>query len=773
MIKLCLIAPELAPFTTGGIGVLLHNLIREYEDSNVEFHVLAIEDWQVVDIAFKQTFPNATLWKMSNFSEESHPARKPPQWAFTTHPSHYKSYQIAGALNKMALQGVKFDIVEFPDWGGLAFCSCQEKLLGGWGHGEIAIRLHSTDSILRAGQPVAGGAGTAHLADLERKALRDADIVVAHLGAVAKATKDHFGFDDSWSQKLRIDAPPIAIQSQKAAVSFDAATPICFPSKIQALKRPEVFLNGMLAFLNSTPEYHGNVIFMAHPTDNRLREQLLSRIPPHLKNRVSFSANMAPTARTAMLGSGICVFPSPFESFCLTAYEASALGGWVVLNQDNPAFSERTTWTDNINCLKFDGTGLGLAECLHRAWQARKSLRIYPMQHEAEKAPYWLSAARDTFPDKMLNGKPPLVSVVVPYFNMGMYIERTIESIFASSYSNLEVIIIDDCSTDRGSQLTIREIQRSSSYDRVKIFTTPANLGLSAARNLGVRNSLGRYILTLDSDDTIRDDFIDVAVSALDSNQDYSLVVPQTAIISDESSPSRIDVIDYILFVGESIHAGAFINRFSTATSLGRRELYEEFPYDENLTSYEDWDFYLRASSAGKRFIVTNEIYFYYRRRNDSMISQNNYESHNRNLSLMRAKQRVRWGCSMIDMSILTDVEAYQRQMLDHSASSSEMRAKWMPALKDGHAHEPCSRHAVDEFQAQCLSRIWPKFILKLYNNYKLNRVIDDLRRHSTFDCQWYLEQYPDVAAAGMDPARHFILHGRREGRLPNSRGAL
>lgn len=798
MIKLCLVAPELAPFTSGGIGVLLQNLIQEYAASGVEFHVLALDAWHVDDPGFKVAYPQVQRWVMPDLLGPQVLGKHPPEWAFTTHPWHYRSYQVVEALAHIASQGVSFDVVEFPDWGGLGFCATQEKLLGNWAHGQIAVRLHSTDSILRPGQPVMGSASAAHLADLERKALRDADIVVAHLEAVADATRDHFGFDQTWLNQVKVNAPPIDTKASAHAISFDVGTPICFPSKIQALKRPDVFLNGALAFMNNAPDYKGNIVFMAHATDMRLKNYLEGRVPKHLAERVSFSTKMPQEARAAILSRAISVFPSPFESFCLAAYEASLMGGWVALNYENPAFGDNTLWKDGQNCLKFDGTALSLTTRLEKAWRGRSSAKIVAVNHTPTRTPYWLDlpsehkaivAARA--PTLEINGAEPLVSVIVPYFNMGRYILRTMESVLASTYSNLEVVLVDDRSTDEHSQMVLRKIEQAERFGAVRVVRAPTNVGLSGARNLGIREARGDYIFTLDSDDLIRDDFIAVAVDALERNPEFSLVVPQTAFISDEASPTEIKVVDHAIFIGEAIRGGSFANRYSTATSLGRREIYTEFPYDENLSSYEDWDFYSRLAWAGKRFIVTSDIYFYYRRRSGSMIAQNNNEKHARNMSILRSKQRITSPNFAFDMNVVSDAEAYADSLRAHAANEQialkeapqsdveQMRIRLeeqTAELRDAHEKLAAVQSIVIGARQLAARSIQPRprktmLFKKLRRAIAVKKAIRDLMASGHFDPEWYLAKYPDVARSGIDPARHYILYGRDEGRAPMANG--
>ncbi|ASW04889.1 glycosyltransferase [Rhizobium sp. 11515TR] len=804
MRKICFVAPELAPFSAGGIGVLIHNLLIEYEDEKVEYHVLALSDSSIDNNVFAHIFPKATLWRSADvLPMTSDAALAPPDWAFTTHPWHFKSYQAAQALKDLAARGIVFDIVEFPDWGGLGFCATQEKLLGNLGSTLISVRLHSTDSILRAGEPVTGGHGAANLSDLERKSLLDADIVVAHLSSIAEATQKHFGLSQEWLASVHVDSPPIPLKPASKSITFEATTNICFPSKIQALKRPDVFLNGALAFIRSHSDYKGNILFVAHPSDEGLRHQLASRIPPEFAERVSFLLNAPTSVRISILEKSISVFPSPFESFCLAAYEASMQGGWVALNGANPAFSNETIWKDGTNCLKFDGTSLGLAERLERAWLDRHKTQLHPVAHKSANRPYWMTwpVRRTREVRGFAHKKRPLVSIVVPYFNMGRYIHRTLESALASTYTNIEIVLVDDCSTDAHSRMVLEKIRQAEQFDCVRVVSAPTNVGLSAARNLGIREAQGEFILTLDSDDLIRSDFIELAVNALLRNPKHSLVVPQTAFVSDTSSNAEMSVIDYALFVGEAVRGGAMANRFSTATSLGRRELYLEFPYDEYLNSYEDWDFYARAVRAGKRFIVSSDIYFYYRRRAGSMIAENTRARHIRNLSIIRSKQRFAAGHACVDLNIMTDSEASYQAELDKLSiigtaqmnGNADQKDQYIRMLRARVAHqeillrdantklstvqdivdawrsgEVANNNATSSNQQSKLAgprHSSPWLVARWYRKAKLQRSIRELIKSGELDPVWYLENNPDVAAAGMDAAWHYLKYGRNEGR--------
>lgn len=100
-----------------------------------------------------------------------------------------------------------------------------------------------------------------------------------------------------------------------------------------------------------------------------------------------------------------------------------------------------------------------------------------------------------------------LVSIIIPVFNVGSYIEECVESILNQSYTNIEILLIDDGSTDD----SVEKIKRYKD-NRIKLFEQEENRGQAAARNIGLDNALGDYYLFVDSDDYIRDDAVEILV---------------------------------------------------------------------------------------------------------------------------------------------------------------------------------------------------------------------------------------------------------------------
>lgn len=106
----------------------------------------------------------------------------------------------------------------------------------------------------------------------------------------------------------------------------------------------------------------------------------------------------------------------------------------------------------------------------------------------------------------------PIVSVIIPCYNYGKYIEQAIQSILEQSYKNWEIIVVDDGSDDEYTIEKLEELKKE--YAVIKIDRS----GPAVARNVGIEAAKGKFILPLDSDDTIHSDYLLEAISAYEKN---------------------------------------------------------------------------------------------------------------------------------------------------------------------------------------------------------------------------------------------------------------
>ncbi|MEZ2309414.1 glycosyltransferase [Paraburkholderia sp. RCC_158] len=672
------VTTELYPFTHGGIGRAIGNMLATSTAGDLA-ETAVVWAGDELDVArFSAVYPQVKLVLASRLNYElvdEDGISYPPEWAFTNTEWHWRSVSAMQGLKRLAREAGEPRYVEFPDWGGLGFASVQEKLLGrAFSNSVLAVRLHTTDSLLATvdSRPVDKHLLAIH--DLERKTLADCDRIVMQLPAVGEAVRRFFGFSEAdWRGRACLHAPPVLLDSGDTAlrsVQADSDTAIIFPSKIQHLKRPELFVRGACGFLRGNTQYRGSIVFAAHSTE--IYETRIQRmIPPDLSDRFIFLRNASPVERQALISRSICVTTSLFESFCLSAYEASLAGGICVLNSENPAFGEQSPWVDGVNCYKFDGRAEGLAQALTRAF-AGPALSV--VQVPQDPAPWTLPATAVATTATNEDTERPLVSVVVPHYNLGDYLPRTLDSILASTYENLEILVVDDCSTDKISRLAVSRLE--SIGERLRIVRNAMNVGLAATRNVAVTNARGEFVLTLDADDLISPSFIELAVKALQRNPTHDFVVPQAGFFFDADEAqigTRISFRDYAIFYGEARALGWHDNRFSTATCLARTSVLRQFGYREELDAYEDWDLYQRAVAAGKRFIVTNGVHFFYRRRSESMYHSPERASRHRSLyhDLLRDKAL---NCSSLTLPMYVLEGALVDPALVQKASEEVMR---------------------------------------------------------------------------------------------------
>ena len=109
----------------------------------------------------------------------------------------------------------------------------------------------------------------------------------------------------------------------------------------------------------------------------------------------------------------------------------------------------------------------------------------------------------------------PLISVVVPVYNVEQYLKKCLDSIIKQKYNNLEIIIVNDGSTDNSQKICQEYVKKDK---RIKLITQK-NQGLSAARNTGIDNAHGKYISFVDSDDYLDLEFINELYNTIIENK--------------------------------------------------------------------------------------------------------------------------------------------------------------------------------------------------------------------------------------------------------------
>lgn len=203
--------------------------------------------------------------------------------------------------------------------------------------------------------------------------------------------------------------------------------------------------------------------------------------------------------------------------------------------------------------------------------------------------------------------KQPLISVVIPTYNRADLIGRAISSVLEQSYQNLEIIVVDDNSQDN-----TEAVVKSIHDDRIYYYHHTTNQGGSVARNKGIKQSQGKYIAFLDSDDVWLSRKLEYQLEAITDNainsndlvsytkfQKSSRVFYQRSILPQRGKKTRETIADYFWLGGGEI---------LTSTLLVSRSLAVANPFQSGLAKHQDLDFVLRLGEYGADFVFVDRV---------------------------------------------------------------------------------------------------------------------------------------------------------------------
>ena len=200
----------------------------------------------------------------------------------------------------------------------------------------------------------------------------------------------------------------------------------------------------------------------------------------------------------------------------------------------------------------------------------------------------------------MKKSTQPLVSVIMPCLNDGAYIEEAVSSLREQTWPLVELVIIDD-----GSDEETAQVIRQLSFPRIRVLHTD-HIGPAAARNRGIREAQGTYILPLDADDVIEKTYIEQAVSMMQAHPDAGVVYCHADLFGEKTGAWELpdyslkaELLDNVIFV----------------TALFRKADWETVGgfCEDFRAGMEDYDFWLSLLETGKNVYQLPETLFHYR----------------------------------------------------------------------------------------------------------------------------------------------------------------
>ena len=213
-----------------------------------------------------------------------------------------------------------------------------------------------------------------------------------------------------------------------------------------------------------------------------------------------------------------------------------------------------------------------------------------------------------------------LISVVIPVYNTSSYLSRCIDSIFEQDLKDVELIFIDDCSTDDSFHV-LNQCLKGRECDNLTIIQNPQNLGSGETRNKGIELSKGEYVIFIDSDDYVTSDYFEVLRNAAKNRPDI-VVFDMTEIWSDKTVLKHVDLPNTPIDSVEHLLLNKMHN--SLCNKLFKHSLF--FDYDirisKGLSMFEDKSICFKLFYYAKTQLYINKSLYYYDRSRENSLTK-------------------------------------------------------------------------------------------------------------------------------------------------------
>lgn len=327
-----------------------------------------------------------------------------------------------------------------------------------------------------------------------------------------------------------------------------------------------------------------------------------------------------------------------------------------------------------------------------------------------------------------LNGNHrPLVSVIMPAYRVAEFIGIAVESVFAQTFSDYEIIVVNDGSPDSA------ELEQAlAGYRERIVYIEQPNSGPSAARNVAIRQARGEFLAFLDADDYWEPQFLAQQMAFFEQNPEVDLVYCDGLLVGDSTLAGRT-FMELTPSVGEVTFEtllGGICTVILSGTVVRKRAVVEAGLFDERLRYSEDFDLWLRVAQHGSKMAYQDAVLLCKRIHADSL-SSDCIGLHQSALGVLE-KYKRRTGLSETTLSAMADQEAKLTAVIKLELGKQRL----------SHGDFAGSRQAFDE--AHALSGSWklgvalfclkhsPRLLLRTYN--LLASLEGTKRRHDPSD---------------------------------------
>jgi O-antigen biosynthesis protein len=704
-----------------------------------------------------------------------------------------------------ALRNTEYDIYLFHDWlaHGL-FCFLARETGVAFQNARLGLTLHSPQAWCdQANGKFPSSHEDVILYDMERACAERADFVTSPSQYMLDWVRDK-----GW--RLPSDAfvipnfisSPGAAPAAKLSSSVNASSlELCFFGRLEDRKGLPLFIDA-LKDLRSDQRGEVSITFLGVPcpyTPQNIREMLGESARDF--RAISFQSDLDTFAARAYLRAPgrLAVMPSLIDNSPCTVQECIE-EGIPFIASDRGGGKELIAAEDRKR-ITFTPTRHALVQLLSRVIAASGVELARPRWTAGDARQLWakvLSGQRQKSEEESRPAESekamPLVSVILVHHDRPETLMHALASLQRQTYSNIEIVLVDDGSNRLEAQRLLDQVEREQVFSCPIRVIRQENRYLGAARNFGLRESKGDFVLFFDDDNVALPDMVQRYMAALQRTGADVVSGAMRYFYSPEGLPTAEDCNNQLChFIGGASNlSGLFENHFGDASSLYRRSAVEKAGGFHEIygVTHEDWKLFLDLQRIGARIVSIPEMQYWYRVTPQSMIRSTRYYDNLKaslsayvqeisarlaglpelligmHLDLKRLQSAGRLSVEQIhdDVSrVQTEFQEEKRQLQEER----DQLAFELGLYRDSLAH-----------REKLLLRVWKRilancplaFVQKVprrFKDFHDHRLAHRMHNNIWFDANYYLAKNPDVAATNIDPWVHFCYFGWKERRSP------
>lgn len=626
--KVCIVSREFAPYFGAGIGTYAANWARALTDAGHDVHVLTRNHEGVLERGGSD-YPGVTFHVID-------PADGPPR---LDHNYPYARHSLAVLKSIRRLHDRHgFDVIEYADyWAEGHALSQAKRTTSELDSVTLVCRLHTSSALCRELDDDATYPHyAAYLDIMEHESIAHADLVLSPSTDLLEITRAFMQQHDLGKIKsgsvLRYPFDLDSVSDLRSASSDEpgsSANTVLYFGRMERRKGVDILaiagqkllergIDARFAFVGGDT---GSGPF-GRSMRKHTRKLVDSKWTGHFEFRPPVSrAELGPLIDSA----AVCCFPARWDNFPNALLEAMALGspivsansggpGEIVVHEESGLLCEAEDPDALADALERALTDEALREAIASNAKQRIADLCKPgdVVAEFERLVSTVPARESVVSQAETSDERPLVSVVVPHYNLAEFLPETLASIRRQTFKSIEIIVVDDGSTDADSIELIDSIEREG----VRVVRQP-NTGLSGARNAGLKAARGEYVLPIDADDILSPTFVEKAVAVMRREPELAYVSALVGYF--RQSPSR----HFGGWVPVGLHRDLLPihNCGGCCMALFRRDALNQIGgYSRELTSYEDWDVYCSLAERGLHGAIIPDFMLHYRIRSDSLL---------------------------------------------------------------------------------------------------------------------------------------------------------